>query len=318
MKQSNPDLPVTIPPPSTTRVTSCVSKCRISTAYDNSFTTNGTITKDYLRLYLSSERETGSIINVNQLSTYYLYEIRVYSPPINTYTDQKNMVDSEIVFIHNYRNMSSINDPVTNDIPQTVVFFVPSNIKSSGNDQRDYRISSLRSGTNAYNPFSIKIHDIIPRKSKFYSYNSIIPIKNSNARYIECLSLIFNITPIAVLGISENIISKFKNTINIDAIKMCPSGSNCNVTTMNYAPMGLNPNTNKYYLSCGDVTPQQPKNTSSSSSSELFKKYNISIDTVYTLFSILVGGFLFIIILWVVGGIIIGLFFNSGSENHKS
>ena len=85
---------------------------------------------------------------------------------------------------------------------------------------------------------------------------------------------------------------------------MCPSGSVCSVTNINYAPMGLNPNTNNYYLSCGDVSPQN--NPTPTSSSNLFKKYNITVDTVYTMFTMLVGGFIAIIVLWIISGIIIG------------
>jgi hypothetical protein len=330
MDQTNPNLPVTIPPPSSSRVTSCISKCRISTAY-TSFFTNGSINNystfkvnntsvnfNYLLLY-SSEKDTNSninTININQLSTYYISEIRVYSPPINTYTDQTSMIDSEIVIIHKLRVTSYINNSATSDIPQTVVFFVPANVKTADGDKRDYTISSLISGTNSYNPFTLKVYDIIPRKSKFYSYISTIPITTSgalkSAEFIPCLSLIFNITPIAVLGINKNIVSKFTNTINLNSIKICPSGSVCSVTKLSYAPMGLNPNTNNYYLSCGDVSPQN--NPPPPSSSKLFKKYNITIDTIYTLFSIIVGGFLFIILLWIVGGIIIGTFINTTND----
>jgi len=322
MNKITPNLPVTIPPLPPTRTTNCISKCRISTAYTSLFTNglindystfmvnNTSINFNYMLLY-SSDKDTQSNINkinVNQLSTYYLSEIRVYSPPINTYTNQQTMIDSEIVFIHKLRNAPYINSD-TAEIPNTVVFFIPANINTTDGDKRDYTISSLLDGTNSYDPFSIKVQDIIPRKSKFYSYISTIPITTPTSlkqiEFIPCLSLIFDFTPIAVLGINRSIVSKFKNTININAIKMCPSGSFCNVTSISYAPMGLNPNTNNYYLSCGDVSPQ--KNTMpSSSSSSLFKKYNIDIDTAYTMFNILVGVFIFIILLWIIGGIIIG------------
>jgi hypothetical protein len=84
MDPTTPNLPVTIPPPSSIRLTNCISKCKISTAY-TSFFTNGSINNhstftvnnksinfDYLVLY-SSEKDTGSninTINVNKLSTY--------------------------------------------------------------------------------------------------------------------------------------------------------------------------------------------------------------------------------------------------------
>lgn len=322
MNQTTPNLPVTIPPSSSMRLTNCVSKCRISTAYTTLFTNgsinnhstfnvnNTSINFDYMLLY-SVDQDTNSninTININQLSTYYLSEIRVYSPPINTYTNQDTMIDSEIVFIHKLRVTSYINNSATDEIPDTVVFFIPANIKTGDNDTRDYTISSLIDGTNSYEPFKIKVQDILPRKSKFYSYMSTIPITNTGtlteAAFIPCLSLIFDITPITVLGINSSIVSQFTNSISRDAIKLCPSGSVCNVTSISYAPMGLNPNTNNYYLSCGDVSPQN--NTQPSSSSDLFKKYNITIDTVYTIFNILVGGFITIILLWIVGGIIIG------------
>ena len=319
MDQTTPNLPVTIPPPSSARVTNCISKCKISTAY-TSFFTNGSINNhstftvnntsvifDYLTLY-SAAKDTGSninTINVNKLSTYYLSEIRVYSPPINTYTDQLKKIDSEIVFIHNLRDAKYINSDAKNDIPKTVVFFLPSNVKVKApeNDKREYPINTL-----SYTPFTLNINNLIPKRSKFYSYISTIPITTSTsvsrAEFIPCMALIFNITPISVLGINENIITQIKNTINSNSSLMCPSGSLCNVTQISYAPMGLNPNANNYYLSCGDVSPQ--RNIKPSSSSSLFKKYNINVDTVYKMFSIIVGGFIFIIMLWVVCGIIIG------------
>jgi len=323
MNNITPNLPVTIPPPSLTRVTNCISKCKISTAYTSLFTNglinssppftinNTSINFSYMLLYSSNKDTKSNIntINVNQLSTYYLSEIRVYSPPINTYTNQSSMIDSEIVFIHKLRDTSYINSSATSEIQETVVFFIPSNINTSDGDKRDYTISSLIDGTESYDPFSLKVQDILPRRSKFYSYVSTIPITKSTSvkeiEYIPCLSLIFDFTPIAVLGINRSIVSKFKNTININAVKMCPSGSVCDVKNISYAPMGLNPNANNYYLSCGDVSPQKTK-PPTSSTSNLFKQYNITIDSVYTMFNILVGGFIFIILLWIIGGIIIG------------
>ena len=324
MNKSTPNLPVTIPPPSSTRVTNCISKCKISTAYTSLFTNglinntstfnvnNTSINFNYMILYSSAKDTNSNIntINVNQLSTYYLSEIRVYSPPINTYTNQKTMIDSEIVLIHSLRVTSYINNSATSEIPNTVVFFIPANINTSDGDKRAYTISSLIGKSNSYEPFRLKVQDLLPKKSKFYSYVSNIPITSSSslkqAEFIHCLSLIFDITPIAVLGINRSIVSKFNNTINTNSIKMCPSGSLCGVANISYAPMGLNPNTNSYYLSCGDVSPQNITTPSPSSTSDLFKKYNITIDTIYTIFNILVGGFIAIILLWVVGGIIIG------------
>jgi hypothetical protein len=323
MNPNTPNLPVTIPPPSSVRVTNCISKCKISTAYTtlftngsvnnhSSFTINNTrVEFNYILLY-SSEKDTNSninTINVNQLSTYYLSEIRVYSPPINTYTNQEKMIDSEIVFIHKLRVTSYINNSATDDIPSTVVFFVPSNVKVNDSDTRDYTIHSLITGTMSYEPFKLKVQDIIPRKSKFYSYMSTVPVTDSGsstqATFIPCLSLIFDITPITSLGINSSILSQFKNDINKNAVKMCPSGSFCSVTKISYAPMGLNPNTNNYYLSCGDVSPQN--NPPPTSSSALFKKYNITLDTLYTMFTTIAIGFICIIVLWIVSGIVMGM-----------
>lgn len=333
MNETTPNLPVTVPPPSSMRISNCVSKCRISTAYTTLFTNgsinnhstfninNTSINFDYILLY-SSEQDTNSninTININQLSTYYLSEIRVYSPPINTYTNQETMIDSEIVFIHKLRVTSYINNSATDEIPGTVVFFIPSNIKINDGDSRDYTIASLIDNTTSYEPFKLKVQDLLPRKSKFYSYMSTIPITNTGtlteATFIPCLSLIFDITPISVLGINRSIVSQIANSVNKDAVKMCPSGSVCSVTNINYAPMGLNPNTNNYYLSCGDVSPQN--NPTPTSSSNLFKKYNITIDTVYTMFTTLVGGFIAIILLWIVSGIFIGFIKSSVKSSDK-
>jgi len=322
-----PNLPVTVPPkPEYVRVTNCVSKCRISTSYTNIFTNgslnnhstyslNGTsINFDHLVLYSSTTdtHQTINTININQLSTYYLSEIRVYSPPINTYSNQGNTVDSEIVFIHNLRDTSNIGIDARDEIPKSVVFFIPSNVKINDADKRIYTISSLIDGTTSYETFNLKVNDLLKTKSKFYSYNSVSPItetKSSTPKFISGLSIIFDITPITVLGINTTILSQIKNTIKLNAMKICPTGSFCDIKNMTYAPMGLNPNKNSYYLSCGDVSPQN-NNKPPTSSSDLFKKYNITLETVYTMFNILVGVCVMMLILWIVIGIIIGYFSN--------
>jgi hypothetical protein len=275
---------------------------------------------DYILLY-SSEKDTNSninTINVNQLTTYYLSEIRVYSPPINTYTNQQGMIDSEIVFIHKIRTSSYINNSVQDDIPSNVMFFIPSNIKISDTDSRDYTIHSLIENTTSFEPFKLKVQDILPRKSKFYSYLSNNPITTNDSvttpTFIKGLSLIFDITPTTCIGINSTIIKQFTNTININAVKMCPTGNVCTIQNMSYAPMGLNPNTNNYYLSCGDVSPQN--NNTPVSTSSLFSKYNINLNTIYSVFNTIIIGLISILFLWIIVGFIIS-FMNSVNKTNK-
>lgn len=285
-----PDLPITLPPPPTMRLSNCVSKCKINTAYTNVFT-NGTINThssfslgsngskdisfDYIQLYSSSE-DTNSNINivrVNQLSTYFLSEIRVYSPPINTYTNQSGSIDSEIVCIHSLRNTSYIDNSIKDEIPTNLVFFIPSNVKVSDGNTRDYTIQSLLDDGISYDSFNLKLNDIIPRKEKFYSYISTLPITTSKSstipEFINGLAVIFDISPVTSLGINNDIIKKILNNINGD---MAATYSQiCGVVTnISYAPMGLNANTNSYYLSCGDVSPTPPTSSSSTTPTTTF------------------------------------------------
>lgn len=276
-----PDLPITVPPPSTMRLSNCISKCKVNTVYTNIFT-NGTlnthssfsldksgsndISFDYITLYSGSE-DTNSNINiakVNQLSTYFLSEIRVYSPPINTYTNQEGVIDSEIVCIHTLRTTSYIDNSIKNEIPANLVFFIPSNVKVSDGDMRDYTIQTLLDDGMSYDTININLNDIIPKKNKFYSYISTLPITTSKSvttpEFINGLSVIFDISPVTSLGINKDIIQKCLNNINGDMVARYSTICGV-VTNINYAPMGINANINSYYLSCGDVSPTNPSPT---------------------------------------------------------
>jgi len=321
-----PDLPITVPPPPTMRLSNCISKCKINTAYTNIFTNgtlnthssyslgdngSGDISFDYIQIYSSGD-DTNSNINiakVNQLSTYFLSEIRVYSPPINSYTNQEGVIDSEIVCIHTLRNTSFIDNSIKSEIPTNLIFFIPSNVKVSDGDTRDYTIQSLLDDGISYDTINLKLNDIIPRKQKFYSYISTLPITTSGSlntpTFIKGLVVIFDISPITSLGINKDIVKKCLNNINGD---MSARYSNiCGaVTNISFAPMGLNANTNSYYLSCGDVSPTNTKSSPVSSNSFL-SAYS---GKAYDFFMLTVGNLTKLAIMMVM--ILIGVAFFSG------
>ena len=161
----------------------------------------------------------------------------------------------------------------------------------------------------SYDTINLKLNDIIPRKQKFYSYISTLPITTSGSLstpvFIEGLVVIFDISPVTSLGINKDIIKKCLNNINGD---MSARYSNiCGaVTNISYAPMGLNANTNSYYLSCGDVSPTNTTSPSVSSNSFL-SAYS---GKAYDFFMLTVGNLTKLAIILVM--ILIGVAFFSG------
>ena len=332
-----PDLPITVPPPSTIRLSNCISKCKINTVYTNIFT-NGSINThssfslgdnggddisfNYIQIYTAKEDTNSNlnIVKVNQLSTYFLSEIRIYSPPINTYTNQENTIDSEIVCIHTLRNISYIDNSIKSEIPTNLVFFIPSNVKVSDGDIRDYTIQSLLDDGVSYDNININLNDIIPKKSKFYSYISTLPITTSESltkpEFIHGLSIIFDISPVTSIGINKDIIQKCVNNINGDMVARYSNICGI-VTNISYAPMGLNANTNSYYLSCGDVSPSNPEPTVATTNTFLSgykeKAYDFFILTVGNLTKL---AFILIFILIMVA-FFSGMFSSESSESNN-